>query len=149
LDASLDACAIFAATEVIGSGPARLPSSSRQFSSGKLLSIDRVASTAAEKTELAKCGASAVEMEAAAVAERASDWNIPFFAVRVVTDTRDENFPLEFNQLRSSDGRFSRARIIGAALRRPFAVFPELVKLNSRTKRAARALGDFLADSRF
>ncbi len=145
---SLQACDIFVATEVVGVARAIAPSSSRPFKTGKLLSIDRVVSTAAEKAVLAK-SADAVEMEAAAVAEMADARNLPFYAVRVVTDTSAETFPLEFNQMRSPDGRFSRARILGAAFRRPFAVFPELIKLNRTTKRAAQALGDFLADSRF
>jgi adenosylhomocysteine nucleosidase len=148
LQRSLDACDIFVATEVVGVGPALAPTSPRPFKTGKLLSIDRVVSTAAEKAALAGT-AYAVEMEAAAVATRARDWSVPFYAVRVVTDTYAETFPLEFNRMRSEDGRFSRTRILGAAMRRPLAVFPELMKLNSRTKRAARALGDFLADSRF
>jgi adenosylhomocysteine nucleosidase len=145
---SLQACDIFVATEVVGVAPAITPSSSRPFKTGKLLSIDRVVCTAAEKAVLAK-SADAVEMEAAAVAEMADARNLPFYAVRVVTDTCDETFPLEFNQMRGPDGRFSRTRILGAALRSPFAVFPELIKLNRTTKRAAQALGDFLADSRF
>jgi adenosylhomocysteine nucleosidase len=145
---SLQACDIFVATEVAGVGPALAPTSSRPFKTGKLLSIDRVVSTAAEKAALAKT-ADAVEMEAAAVAARAREWNVPFYAVRVVTDASYESFPLDFNQMRRPDGRFSRARILGAAMRRPLAVFPELIKLNRTTKRAARALGDFLADSRF
>jgi nucleoside phosphorylase len=102
-----------------------------------------------EKAELGRSGADAVEMEAAAVAERARQYDIPFYAVRVVTDTLEESFPLDFNSMRSSDGRFSRARILAAALRRPATVFPELLKLNRTTKRASQALGDFLADARF
>jgi adenosylhomocysteine nucleosidase len=149
LQPSLHACDIFVAREVVGVGPTLAPVSQKSFKTGKLLSIDRVVSTAAEKAELGKAGADAVEMEAAAVATRAREWKVPFYAVRVVTDTFEESFPLDFNAARSSDGRFSRVRIIGAAMRRPFAVFPELIKLNRRTKRAARALGDFLADSRF
>jgi nucleoside phosphorylase len=145
---SLQACDIFVATEVVGVAPALAPSSSRPFKTGKLLSIDRVVSTAAEKAALAK-NADAVEMEAAAVAARAQHWQIPFYAVRVVTDTLDEDFPLDFNQMRALDGRFSRSKIVAAALRKPAAVIPELIKLNKRTKRAAQALGDFLADARF
>jgi nucleoside phosphorylase len=148
LQPSLGACDIFVATEVVGVGPALAASNPRPFKTGKLLSIDRVVSTAAEKAALAQT-ADVVEMEAAAVATRARDWNVPFYAVRVVTDTWDETFPLEFNRMRSRDGRFSRARILGAAMRRPLAVFPGLIKLNRTTKRAARALGDFIADSRF
>jgi adenosylhomocysteine nucleosidase len=145
---SLGACDIFVATEVNGVSLAIAPSSSRPFRTGRLLSIDRVVSTAAEKAVLAN-NADAVEMEAAAVADRAKRYHVPFYAVRVVTDTCDETFPLEFNHMRRRDGRFSRVRILGAALRRPLALFPELLKLNRRTRRAALALGDFLADSRF
>jgi adenosylhomocysteine nucleosidase len=149
LEPGLGACDIFVASEIVGSGLTLRPSNPRAFKTGNLLSMDRVVSSADEKRALAKTGASAVEMEASAVAECARKWKIPFYAVRVVTDTCDENFPLEFNQMRRPDGRFSRARILGAALRSPVAVVPGLVKLNRRTKRAAQALGDFLADSRF
>ena len=149
LNPSLRAGDIFVASEVNGIGPALAPSSPRPFKTGKLLSMDRVVCTASEKADLAKTGADAVEMEAAAVADRATRHQVPFYAVRVVTDTFSETFPLEFNQMRSADGRFSRAKILGAAMRSPVAVFPELIKLNKRTKCAARALGDFLADSRF
>jgi adenosylhomocysteine nucleosidase len=145
----LKACDIFVASEVIGAGQARVPSSDRSFKTGTLLSIDRVASTAAEKSDWAATGADAVEMEAAAVAQQANTYGIPFFAVRVVTDTFDESFPLDFNRMRSADGHFSRAKIVAAALRRPASAIPELIKLNKRTKRAAQALGDFLADARF
>ena len=85
----------------------------------------------------------------AAVAKCALQNNLPFYAVRVVTDTYAESFPLDFNTVRTATGRFSRTRILAAALRKPVAVLPELMKLNQRTKRAAQALGDFLADARF
>jgi adenosylhomocysteine nucleosidase len=149
LEPSLQVCDIFVATEVVGVAPAATPASPRSFKTGKLLSIDRVVSTVQEKTQLGKGGADAVEMEASAVAARAKTYEIPFYAVRVVTDTCEESFPLDFNQLRSGDGHFSRARIVGAALRKPARLFPELIKLNKRTKRASEALGDFLADARF
>ncbi|HEX5230080.1 MAG TPA: hypothetical protein VFW44_20345 [Bryobacteraceae bacterium] len=145
---SLQACDIFVATEVVGVAPAMVPASPRSFQLGKLLSIDRVVSMAAEKSAL-RSQADAVEMEAAAVAELARESNVPFYAVRVVTDTSGESFPLDFNQTRGRDGRFSRSKIVAAALRRPVTTVPELMKLNQRTKRAAQALGDFLADARF
>jgi adenosylhomocysteine nucleosidase len=148
LQPALHPCDIFVATEVVGVSPALKPATEKPFKTGKLLSIDRVVSTAAEKAVLAK-NADAVEMEAAAVADRAKRYHVPFYAVRVVTDTFEESFPLDFNAVRSSDGRFSRARIVAAALRKPAIVIPELIKLNNRTKRAAQALGDFLADARF
>jgi adenosylhomocysteine nucleosidase len=149
LEPSLGPCEIFVAGEVVGAGPALSPTSSLPFKSGKLLSLDRVVWSAKEKRKLAESGASAVDMEALAVGERARQWNVPFYAIRVVSDTCDETFPLDFNQFRGMDGRFSRTRIAGAALKRPVTVMPELMRLNKRTKRAAQALGDFLADSRF
>ena len=145
LNRALNVCDIFAATEVMAVGPALLPASARPFRIGKLRSIDRVVCTVEEKNGL---GGDAVEMEAAAVAVRARELNIPFYAVRVVTDAVAQALPLDFNQMRSPDGRFSRAKILTAALRRP-TVLPALMKMNKTTKRAAQALGDFLADARF
>jgi len=145
---SLGACDILVATEVNGVAPPLLPATQKPFKSGTLLSIDRVVSTAAEKAVLAH-SADAVEMEAAAVADRAKRYHVPFYAVRVVTDTSEESFPLDFNAMRTSDGHFSRAKILAAALQKPATVIPDLIKLNKRTKRAAQVLGDFLADARF
>jgi nucleoside phosphorylase len=115
---------------------------------GTLLSIDRVAVTASEKSKLHKTGAAAIEMEAAAVAAKAKEYNLPFYSIRVVTDTAHENMPLDFNAMRHSSGRFSRSKIVAAAFRSP-TVFPKLIKLNKTCKNASVALGDFIADTRF
>jgi adenosylhomocysteine nucleosidase len=152
LNPTLERCDIFVATEVMGVAHAlNVPASQscERVKSGKLLSIDRVVSTAAEKADLRQTGADAVEMEAAAVALQAAEWNIPFYCVRVVTDTSSETFPLDFNRMRDADGRFSRSRIMAAALRRPGSVLPELLKLNKRCRDASQALGDFLVDASF
>jgi adenosylhomocysteine nucleosidase len=146
LNRSLKPCDIFAATEVMDVGPALLPVSSRPFHAGKLRSVDRVVFSVKEKYGL---GGDAVEMEAAAVAGRARQLNLPFYAVRVVTDAVWEELPLDFNRMRSSDGRFSRVKILAAAALRPARLLPDLWKLNKRSKCAAKALGDFLADARF
>ncbi len=54
-----------------------------------------------------KTGADAVEMEAAAVAARAQQWNIPFYVIRVVTDPPTRAFRLNFNLMRDADGHFA------------------------------------------
>ena len=115
---------------------------------GTLLSIDHVAVTASEKSQLRKTGAAAIEMEAAAVAAKAQEYNLPFYCIRVVTDTADESMPLDFNAMRDSSGRFSRSKIVAAAFRNP-TVFPKLIQLNKTCKNASQALGDFIADTRF
>lgn len=116
---------------------------------GKLLSLDRVATTAEEKQKLhQQTAADAIEMEAAAVAGKAVEWEVPCYAIKAVTDTASESFPLDFNGLRDGNGRFSRGKIIWAAARRP-AVIPALMRLDRRCKLAAEALGDFLAGTSF
>src|ERR1700730_13169308 len=79
LDPALEPCDIFVATEIVtlsrdGKGAvsqslayARGSVMGGSVRTGKLLSIDRVVSTAAEKADLRRTGADAVEMEAAAV----------------------------------------------------------------------------------
>jgi len=154
LDPALNPCDIFIASQILRGDNTEvsvnaLAAPRGPVTTGKLLSVDRVAGTISEKLELRKTGAVAVEMEAAAVALRAAQWNLPCYCVKVVTDTAAESFPLDFNRMRDEEGRFSRSKIIAAAFRRPIATFPKLMQLNDRCKNATKALGDFIADSRF
>jgi nucleoside phosphorylase len=165
LDPVLNLSNIFVATEILvgqailpaagipaGLGQAGSKAGSRQNClphQGPLLSTDHVAITANEKSELHKTTtARAIEMEAAGVSAKAQQYNLPFYCIRVVTDTAGESLPLDFNQMRDAHGRFSRPKIIFAALRRP-AVFPKLLNFDKRCKNASQALGDFIADTRF
>jgi len=115
----------------------------------KLLSMNRVAVNAEEKRSLAAFGAGAVEMEAAGVFQRSHEWGTPFYAIRVITDTASDEFSIDFNRMRDSEGRFSRSRIIREACSDPFRLFPELMQFDRRCRRAAMLLGDFLADCQF
>ena len=115
LDPTLAPCDIFVATEVVGVGMRRTPA--RLGPAGPTSMASCFPSTASpppspKKPSSAKCGADVVEMEAAAVAERAEHCNLPFYAIRVVTDTADENFPLDFNHVRDAEGRFDRVKIL-------------------------------------
>jgi adenosylhomocysteine nucleosidase len=117
------------------------------FVQGDVLSLDRVAITAAEKGELrASTQAAVVEMESAAVARKAREWAVPFGCVRVVSDVAGENLPLDFNSYRDADGRFSRTRIAFAAMGHPFTVLPGLIRLDRNCRLAAERLGEFLAN---
>ena len=117
------------------------------FVQGDVLSVDRVAITAAEKGELrASTQAAVVEMESAAVARKAREWEMPFGCVRVVSDVADENLPLDFNRYRDADGRFSRTRIALAAMGHPFTVLPGLIRLDRNCRLAAERLGEFLGN---
>ncbi len=127
----------------------RAPMVQRPFVPGPVASDDHVVVSANEKSRLASSGAIAAEMEADALCRRAEEWGVPFYCVRVVTDTADEDFPLDFNRLRDADGRFSRSRILLAALRRPGSLVPALLTFDRRCRSASAALGEFIADCRF
>lgn len=117
--------------------------------SGPIVSSDRVAVTVREKRSLAQEGAIAVEMEAAGVAAEAQQRGLPFHCIRVVSDTADEDMPLDFNRFRREDGRFNRTSIAMAALRRPFTRIPALRKLQRDCRVASAQLGDFIAKCTF
>lgn len=118
-------------------------------SSGVVITVDRVAITANDKSSLRNHGAAVVEMEAAAVARYASGNKLPFFCIKAVSDESSEVLPLDFNQYRDREGRFSRTRIIAAALVRPWQTMPGLLRLDRNSRIAAESLGEFLADCRF
>jgi len=117
---------------------------------GAIHSIDHVAVTAVEKRTLRnQTGAIAVDMETATIRRKAREWNIPFFCVRAVSDRAGDILPLDFNRYRNARGDFSRGGIALAAIARPFTVMPQLIEFDRNCRRAADALGDFLADCRF
>ena len=129
--------------------PAAHPPSRPGGKSGLIVSMNRVVVTSAEKQLLrASTGACAVEMEAGEVARWADQLSVPFYCVRVVSDTAGHSMGMDFNNFRDKQGRFSRMRIAFAALRNPSQV-PSLRRLERDSRIAASRLGDFLADCRF
>jgi adenosylhomocysteine nucleosidase len=119
------------------------------FHAGGIASVDHVAQTATEKRHLRATGAIAVEMEAVALLERARRWGVPFYCVRAVSDTADEDFALDLNATRDQEGRFRPVLILAQALRRPLIGIPELLRLRRNADKAAKALGEFLGNCRF
>lgn len=125
------------------------PSPAR-FASGEISSSDRVVVTVEEKRRLReKTGAIAAEMEAGAVKKIAQEWGVPFYCIRAVSDTANEDMPLDFNLYRDGAGRFSLAKIALAALCRPITRIPALRRLEANCNVASESLGAFFADCRF
>ena len=118
---------------------------------GVVLSMDRVAGTGEEKTNLRTriSDASAIEMEAAAVAPWAEERGLPFYCVRVVSDRASDSFPFDMNQMRDSAGRFDLKKIGVHALLNPFARIPGLLKIDRDCRVAEEKLGAFFASCRF
>lgn len=147
LDSGLRRYDIVVANSVNGQ-PVHAPRNAPAHTPAPLVSQDRVACSIAEKRNLRASGI-AVEMEAGGVMPVARQAGVPFYCVRVVTDAAAEAFALDFNSMRDSAGRFSRARIAAAALRNPIRILPELARLQRTSKSASIALGDFIANCEF
>jgi adenosylhomocysteine nucleosidase len=117
---------------------------------GAVHTLDHVAFSAAEKHSLRnQTAAIAVDMESAAIQRKAAEWELPFLCVRAVSDRAEDTLPLDFNGYRNRQGNFSRTRIALAAMARPFTLMPQLIEFDRNCRKAADALGDFLADCRF
>ena len=122
-------------------------SADRNFVSGVVVTQDRVAHTAREKSELAGSGASAVDMEAAAVAAHSKRARLPFACVKVVSDPAAEDLVVDFNNMRSEDGRISRGKIGIYALTHPNKI-AGLFAVKRRVDKSAKVLGEFLVSCR-
>lgn len=154
LDPSFQTGDVFVPARIVTSSRAlacivTAPQTSAPYHTGTLLSTDRVLGQAAEKRHWRAAGAAAVDMEAAVVAPVAARHGIPFSCIRAVMDRAEESFSLDFDALRDAKGRFSRPRILRAALRRPCRSLPELIRLERQSRRAAGALGEFFAACHF
>jgi hypothetical protein len=130
---------------VWGDAPSAAP-----YTSGEISSSDRVIATAEEKRRLRETtGAIAAEMEAGAVKRIAGEWGVPFYCIRAVSDTANEDMPLDFNLYRDREGRFSLWKIAVGAMSSPFTRIPALRRLEANCNVASESLGAFFADCRF
>jgi adenosylhomocysteine nucleosidase len=87
--------------------------------------------------------ADAVEMESFEVLSEALAWMSEGIAVRAISDTADEDLPLDFDQVVTDEGELSMARLAGQIVRKPSAI-PGLIRLGKRSGEAAGKLADFL-----
>lgn len=97
---------------------------------------------ASEKESLSDAG-DAVEMESFEILAEAFVWIREGVAIRAVSDTADEDLPLDFDQVVTDEGDLSVARLAGQIIRNPTTI-PGLVRLGKRSGEAAKRLADFL-----
>ena len=148
----MQAADIVVATEVLYKD-ARFPvapvTTALRHHCGAVRTLDHIAQTAEEKRFWRSSGAAAVEMEAAAVAERSQLLGLPFYCVKAVSDLNYETMANDLNAALRPDGHFDTIKVLGSSLRHPLARLPELLRLWRRSIRAANILGEFFADCRF
>jgi adenosylhomocysteine nucleosidase len=112
---------------------------------GKLLTVDQIIRTAAEKKSLGdKHQALACDMETFAVAEECAKANTKFLSVRIISDGLDDELPREVEQLMQEKNFAKQAgRAVHALFKRPGAAL-DLWKLRDEAHKAADRLAKFL-----
>lgn len=106
----------------------------------KFFCADRIATTVAEKKKLrAETGADVVEMESAAIQAVCAEKNIPCVTVRVISDTADEDLPLDFNALAKADKSLDFGKLAWAIAKSPGKI-GALMALQKKTSFAAKQL---------
>jgi nucleoside phosphorylase len=107
-------------------------------------STNRVVVTRKEKTTLREqTGAEAVEMESGTIQQLCRSRGIPCVTVRVISDTADEDLPLDFNTVMTPKWQLSYGKLAWAVLKNP-ARLAGLLQLHRKTQAAARQLGTTL-----
>ena len=105
-------------------------------------SADHVVVRSEEKRELG-AKADAVEMESGEILLEAVAFGAKVIAVRAISDSADEDLPLDFNRVTTETGDISIGRILLQAARRPGSV-PALIRFGRQSSQAAEKLAGFL-----
>jgi adenosylhomocysteine nucleosidase len=131
--------------EVNGNDAVRAKLTAAGAKEAKIVCVDRIASTAREKQQLRETtGADAAEMESGAVQAVCRERGIPCATVRVISDTVDEDLPLDFNQFLTPEKTLDMSKLMMAVAKAPWKM-GALMELQRKTKVAAQQLGDVLA----
>jgi hypothetical protein len=110
----------------------------------KLFCTDRIATTVAEKKALRdETSADAVEMESAAIQAVCAERGIPCATVRVISDTANEDLPLDFNALAKPDKSLHFGKLFLAIATSPGKI-GALMALQKKTRFAAEQLAGVL-----
>lgn len=110
--------------------------------SGILVTTAEIAGTASKRVLAEKFRASAVDMEAAAIADVARQERKNFRCVKAISDEADFVMP-PLNRFVDREGRFKTAQFVGWAAIHP-RQWPRILTLARNTDQAIRALCDYL-----
>lgn len=107
---------------------------------------DKVIRTAQEKTNLfQQTNSLAVEMESGIIQQYCTAHRIPCATIRVISDTAQEELPIDFEALSGKDGKVSISQLMGELIRHPGKI-PSLVRLGFHCNYAAKKLATCLRE---
>ena len=115
---------------------------------GSVVTVNEVVQFAESKLALGQDGARAVDMESAAVAEIAEEHRLPFYCVRAISDTAEQDLPVNFNRALRGDGTVSPWSVLGQAGLSP-GRWIGLARLRRNSQIAADSLGRWLPQLEF
>lgn len=107
-----------------------------------LFTTGQVLLTAKQKAECSAKGQS-VDMESFEIVKEACAWGARCVVLRAVSDSADEDLPINFNLTLSKKSRISLGKVILQLARNPSAL-PALVRFGKQSRKAAEALAIFL-----
>jgi hypothetical protein len=84
-------------------------------------------------------------MESSVIRTICRELHIPSATVRVISDDAQQDLPLDFNALMTSDDRINYLKLMWAVISRPGRI-PKLIQFQHQTLDAARKLGAVLED---
>jgi nucleoside phosphorylase len=105
---------------------------------------ERIVITAGEKQSLWQAASmDAVEMESSAIRDHCREQKIPSATIRVISDTQQEDLPMDFNTLMTPDCRMNMPMLVGRLFLQPQKI-PQLIQFQKRTIFAAQKLDELL-----
>ena len=112
---------------------------------GRLLTVDRILRDPAERRELAsRHGALACDMETMAVAATCSEHQVPFMAIRIISDGVDDVLPPEIENLVAQKSLAGKLGAAAAAVMQRFSAVKDLWQLREDALKASDRLARFL-----
>ena len=107
-----------------------------------LFTTSRVFVKASQKQNCAS-RAQSVDMESFEIVREANAWGARAVVLRAISDTAEEDLPIDFNQTLSKTNEVSVAKVILELAKNPL-VLPALLRFAKQSRRAAQRLANFL-----